>query len=142
MLLPDIAPAQLEVSVSASVFKQEDSIKATVTNKRSVAISYCIEFGQTSPHDGTVDATPIPFYVEAKRGETWNTLMNGPDVGSSRRPATLQAGAAIDFPFRLNDTGQMRLVLHYWIGERNDVCNELTKGRKTTRSRVFSIVKR
>ncbi len=136
-----IAVAQVEVSVPASVFKQEGSIEARVTNKSSLPVSYCVEFGQWSPHNGTIDSTPTPFHVESKIGDRWSTLMNGPDVGSSRRPIALDAGASNEFPFRLNDTGQMRLVLYYWIGERNNVCNDSTKERKTARSKVFSIVK-
>jgi hypothetical protein len=135
------AVAQLEINVSGSAFKAEDSIAAKVTNKSGLPVSYCVEVGQWSAHDGTIESTPIPFHVEVKNGDTWKVLMIGPDIGSSRHPVTLETGALNKFPFRLNDVGQMRLVLHYLIGKRNDVCDDSTKGRKTARSKVFSIVK-
>jgi hypothetical protein len=30
-------------------------------------------------------------------------------------------------------------VLHYWVGNRDDVCSQGAKKRKTARSKVFSI---
>jgi hypothetical protein len=130
---------QVELTVPAGSFKSEDVIRAKLTNESKLRISYCVEFGQGSPHDGTLESTPVPFHVERNNGGRWSVLMNGPDVGISRRPVTQEAGASNEFPFRLNNTGQMRLVLYYWTGEHNDVCGERTKGRKTAQSKVFSI---
>jgi len=133
------AVAQLELSVPSGPFKSEDRIRAEVTNKSGVRISYCVEFGQGSPHAGTLESTPVPFHVERNTGYKWNVLINGPDEGSSRRPITQEAGTSNEFPFRLNNTGQMRLVLYYWLGDRSDVCDESAKGKKTAKSKVFSI---
>jgi hypothetical protein len=139
LLLVRGAVAQVEVSVPAGPFKSEDQIRAKVTNKSRLRVSYCVEFGQGSPHAGTLESTPVPFYVERNNAGRWYVLINGPDEGSSRGPITQEAGASNEFPFRLNNTGQMRLVLYYWTGEHNDVCDERTKGRKTAKSKVFSI---
>jgi hypothetical protein len=141
LFLVGTSVAQLEINVSGRTFKAEDSIGVKVTNKSELPVSYCVEIGQWSPHAGTIESTPIPFYVEAKRGGSWKVLMIGPDIGSSRHPVTLETGASNEFPFRLNNLGQMRLLLYYWIGRRNDVCDDSTEGRKTARSKGFSIVK-
>jgi hypothetical protein len=66
VLLPNIAVAQLEVNVSARVFKQDDRIEAKVANKSGFPVSYCVGFGQWSPHNGTIESTPVPFHVETK----------------------------------------------------------------------------
>jgi hypothetical protein len=139
LLLVRAAVAQVELSVPAGSFKSEDRIQAKVTNKSGLRISYCVQFGQGSPHAGTLESTPVPFHVERNKSYKWNVLINGPDVGSSRRPITQEAGTSNEFPFRLNDTGQMRLVLYYWPGDRSDVCDESAKGRKTAKSKAFSI---
>jgi hypothetical protein len=140
LLLVGAAAAQIEVRVPASSFKQEGRIEARVSNKGALPVSYCVEFGQWSPHAGTIEGTPIPFLVERQSGESWKVLVIGPDIGSSRHSVTLDSGASSEFPFRLNNTGRLRLVLYYWAGERNDVCDESAKGRKTAKSKVFSIV--
>ncbi len=139
LLLVCAAVAQVELSVPTGPFKSEDQIQAKVTNKSRLPVSYCVEFGQGSPHAGTLESTPVPFHVERSNDGKWNVLINGPDEGSSRHPITQEAGASNEFPFRLNDTGQMRLVLYYWAGDRSDVCDESAKGRKTTKSRPFMI---
>jgi len=135
------ATAQVVVSVSAGSFKPEDRIEAKVINKDRLPVSYCIELGQWSPHAGTVESTPVPFYVERKNHDNWNVLLIGPDIGSSRQPATLSPGTSSEFSFRLHDIGEIRLVLHYWIGERDNVCKGSTKGSKTAKSKLFSILK-
>ena len=141
LLAAGTAAAQVEIRVPASFFKPEGRIEGKVANRGRLPVSYCVEFGQESPHAGTSESTPIPFHVERKNGDIWNVLLIGPDIGSLRRSITLGAGASNGFPFRLNDTGQMRLALHYWVGERSDACDEPAKGRKTAKSKVFSIVK-
>jgi len=140
LLLSAVALAQVEVGVPAKRFQPEDKIEAKIVNKGTSPVSYCVEVGQWSPHAGTVEATPIPFHVEGRHGGKWSVLMIGPDIGSSRHPVTLDPGASCTFPFRLLGAGKRRLVLYYWVGERDDVCDESAKGHKTARSQVFSIV--
>jgi hypothetical protein len=139
-LLPDRASGQVQLTVPHASFQPKEQIVATVTNRGKTAVSYCVEFGQHSPKDDSTENSPIPFYVERLRGK-WTVLLIGPDIGSARRTVTLEAGKSHEFPFRLLDTGKMRLVLHYWAGERDDVCSEPTKGRKTATSPEFSVVK-
>ena len=134
------AIAQVQIDVAARSFKSEDVIHAKVSNKGALPVSYCVEFGQTSPGAGTLESTPTPFNVEKLNGEKWGALMIGPDVGSSRHAVELVPGSSQDFPFRLRDPGIVRLVLHYWIGKHEDVCSGMVKRRKITRSKVFSIV--
>ena len=134
--------AQVDVSVSSSTFKPEERIQAAVVNKSGAPVSYCVEFGQSSPHGKTTESTPLPFYIEGRGGGRWSVLLIGPDIGSARHPVTLDSGTSQFFLFRLRNMGNMRLVLHYWPGERDDVCEESARGKKTTRSKVFSIVKK
>jgi hypothetical protein len=133
-----LAFAQVQITVPATSFKSEDEIPVKVINRSKTPVSYCIEAGHTSPKGGTNEATPIPFYFEKHDG-SWHVLMIGPDVGSSRQPATLDVGGVHDFPFRLKGKGEMRLTLNYWVGGRDDVCSLNAKGKKTVRSQVFSI---
>ena len=139
LVLLSTAVAQVELSVPSGPFKPEDRIQAKITNKGRMPISYCVEFGQWSPHAGTIESMPIPFYIEKRNGEKWGVVMNGPDIGSSRHTVQLEPAGSNDFPFRLFDKGDMRLVLHYWTGNRDDTCSETPKGRKTAKSKMFSI---
>jgi hypothetical protein len=101
-----------------------------------------VEFGQVSFKAGTgtvedIEHTPMPFYVQKQNGK-WGTLMIGPDIGSSRHAVSLKAGESQHYPFRLSDHGRMRLVLDYWRGENDKVC-EYPTGKKTTRSKTFIV---
>jgi hypothetical protein len=133
-----LVSAQVLLAIPATSFKSEDKIQAKVINKSKTPVSYCVEFGQWSFIGDGIETTPVPFYMEKHNG-SWHILINGPDIGSLRRPVTLDAGEAQDFPFRLKYPGEMRLTLDYWIGERDDVCNTNAKGKKTIKSQVFSI---
>ena len=86
-------------------------------NSSNVPVTYCVEFGQHSPKGDTTETTPIPFYVRKRNGNHWNPLLIGPDIGSSLSVVVLDPGKAHEFPFRLVDTGSIRLVLEYWLGE-------------------------
>jgi hypothetical protein len=133
--------AQIQIVLPAASFKTGERISAKVVNRGKIAVSYCVEFGQRSSHNGTTEATPIPFHVETRRHQKWGVLMNGPDIGSSRHGVGLEPGQYQEFPFRLGETGDMRLALHYRQGERDDVCSGPDKGTRTARSQVFSVSK-
>jgi hypothetical protein len=142
-LLGSIALCQVRVSTLNTDFDSRGRIDAQIINTGKVAVSYCVEFGQISHKTVTgaaedVEPTPIPFYVQKQNGSRWGTLMIGPDVGSSRRAVVLKAGESQQYPFRLSDRGRMRLVLDYWRGENNKVCEQPTD-KKTTRSGIFVV---
>lgn len=139
VLVGGVCVAQVKLSVPKSWFSAGEKIEATVTNKGAAPITYCMEYGQTSPHGGKLEPTPIPFHVESRDGGVWHVLLNGPDVGSGHQAEMLDSGASLAFPFRLNNAGEMRLSLYYWVGERKDVCGESAKRRKKTKSRSFMI---
>src|SRR5215475_3923730 len=84
--------AQVDVSVSSSTFKPEERI--AVVNKSGAPVSYCVEFGQSSPHGKTTESTPLPFYIEGRGGGRWSVLLIGPDIGSARHPVTLDSGTS------------------------------------------------
>jgi hypothetical protein len=110
-------------------------------NKSNTPVSYCVEYGQSSPHAGTTESTPMPYYFQNRGGEAWHVLLIGPDVGSMRHPEILDPQASAAFPFRPNDKGEMRWSLYYWVGERKDICDESAKGCKTAKSHSFMIVR-
>ena len=140
LLLGGVAVAQLKLSIPSSRFAVDEKIEAKVANTSKTPISYCMEYGQRSPLAGSTQRTPMPFFVEQRRRGVWQVLLIGPDVGSMRAPEALDSGASVAFPFRLNETGEMRLSLYYWVGERKDACDESAKGRKTAKSHAFTII--
>lgn len=133
------ACAQVQIVLPAGSFERGEQIAAKVVNRGKVAVSYCVEFGQWSPRNDTVEATPIPFYIETRYDHRWSVLMNGPDVGSSRHEVALEPGQSQEFPFRLGETGNLRITLRYQQGGRGDVCSGSDKGMRTAKSRVFSV---
>lgn len=123
--------AKNAVSVRLAV-TPEDGTNSMVTrteNRTDQPVTFCVEFGQTSIHGNIVEATPIPFIVEATYGNGWNPLLIGPDMGSSIRPVVLESGKSADFPFRLKYAGDIRLLLRYWVGAIPDLnCNKPPAG--------------
>jgi hypothetical protein len=142
-LLGPIALSQVRISTPGTDFKSYGRISAQITNTGKITVSYCVEFGQISLKAGTgtaedIEHTPIPFHVQKQNGSKWGTLMIGPDIGSSRHAVVLKAGESQQYPFRLSDRGRMRLVLDYWHGESDRVC-EYPAGKKATRSNIFVV---
>ena len=131
------------MTTSRTDFRSHDRIDVQITNKGKSAVSYCVEFGQFSFKTGNgtaadMEPTPIPFYVQMDSAGRWGTLLIGPDIGSSRHAVVLKAGESQQYPFRLGDRGRIRLVLDYWVGEKDTVC-EFPKSKKTTRSNTFVV---
>ena len=86
----------------------------------------------------TIESTPSPFFVERNDNGKWGVLLNGPDVGSNSKPVEVDSGKSMEFPFRLNGAGTMRLRLDYWSGSRPDMkCNGSSKDTKHSRSATF-----
>jgi len=142
-LISPIALSQVRVSTPGSDYKSHQQIDVQITNAGKNAVSYCVEFGQHSFKTArggveNMETTPIPFYVQRQNSRSWGTLLIGPDIGSSRHAVVLKAGESQQYPFRLSDRGQMRLVLDYWRGENDRVC-EYPQGKKTTRSNIFVV---
>lgn len=93
-----------------------------------------------TPDENGTEGTPSPFEVQAYSSGKWHTLLIGPDVGSSRHAVVLEAGKSAHFPFRLRETGQIRLILRYWAGARSDLdCAHPPKGQKKIESERFSL---
>ena len=61
----------------------------------------------------------VAVLVQGNNKGKWGTLMIGPDVDSFKLPEVLDAGKSMEFPFRLGDSGRMRLRLTYWNGSLN-----------------------
>jgi hypothetical protein len=141
LILPIVTRAQVKVTVPARQYKVQEKIYAKIENADKDAVTLCLEAGQTSPLDDGVEATPTPFSVQVNSSGKWGTLVIGPDVGSFRTPLVLEAGKAQEFPFRLNDYGEMRLRLNYWRGAIPNLdCKARPKRPKLVTSNVFTIL--
>lgn len=135
------AAAQATIHISPQNRKKYEKIQATLENTGSKPITFCVEVGQTSPKGvGEVESTPSPFWVQRNNNGRWSTLMIGPDVGSFQSPQVLDSRESVEFPFRLGDSGQMRLRLNYWQGSlpRLD-CHAPPKGARLVTSAVFTV---
>lgn len=132
--------AQVKIHVLPSHHKKYETIYASVENTGSKSITFCIQVGQTSPKGGgEIEATPSPFWVQKNNDGRWSTLLIGPDLGSFQHPEVLEPGKSLDFPFRLGESGQMRLRLTYWIGSQQSLaCDAPPKGPKVATSEPFA----
>jgi hypothetical protein len=143
VILPDAAFGQVHIKLSAQEYKMQDNIFAKVENAGSGAVTFCVEFGQTSSGHGQVENTPSPFWVQQTNDNgKWSTLLIGPDVGSLRGPVVAEARESKEFRFRLNTHGMTRLRLAYWRGSLPDLdCRNSPKDRKVVTSAVFMVRK-
>lgn len=135
------AAAQVKINIQPKHQKKYETIHASVENTGRKPVTFCIEVGQTSPKgDGETEATPSPFWVQRNNNGKWATLLIGPDVGSFLGAEVLDPGTSAEFPFRLRDSGQMRLRLYYWYGSFPSLdCREPPKGAKLVTSAVFTV---
>jgi hypothetical protein len=140
LILATAAIARVKITVPAQQYKMHDEIRAKVENPGNDAVTFCVEFGQTSMKRGDVESTPSPFWVQRNDSGKWGTLMLGPDVGSARAAVVLEAGESKEFAFRLNESGKMRLRFNYWRGSIPKLdCNAPPKGLRQATSAVFTI---
>jgi hypothetical protein len=141
LILPTVTGAQVNIAVPEQQYKVHERIDAKIENAGNGAVTLCMEVGQTSRSDDGVEATPIPFSVQRNSNGKWGTLLIGPDVGGMKTPLVLEAGEAQQFPFRLDDYGEMRLRLKYWRGSIPALdCKVSPKGSKLVTSDVFTIL--
>jgi hypothetical protein len=130
------ATAQVKVTLPSTHFSPEERTEARIVNSGRDAISYCVEAGQWSMHDGKVEATPTPFVVEKWTGKKWGILI-GPDVGRMPVPQSLDSGAEVVFPFSLGEKGQRDSCCTTGTAtERTCAMNPL-KGAKSEDRRFF-----
>jgi len=132
--------AQVRVVIPKRQYQSQEQIPAKLENQASRPITVCVQFGQWTPKGDTIEGTPFPFFVERNDNGKWSVLLNGPDAGSNSQPVEVDPGKSMEFPFRLNGEGTMRLRLDYWIGSSPDVkCNGTTTGTKHLRSATFTL---
>jgi hypothetical protein len=140
LILATGAIAQVKITVPVQRYKVHEEIHTKVENTGDKAVTFCVEFGQTSMRGSEIEGTPSPFWVQRNDNGKWGTLLIGPDVGSARAAAVLEARESKEFPFRLNDSGRMRLRLSYWRGSIPNLdCHAPPKGLKLATSIVFTI---
>jgi hypothetical protein len=140
LILPSAAVAQVKVSVPSQHYKAHEKINAKVENRTDNAVTFCLEVGQTSSNNGEIESTPLPFGVEQNSNGKWGALLIGPDVGSFRGAIVTRAGESREFPFRLNDSGRMRLRLNYWRGSIPTLdCSHPPKRMRAVTSAVFTV---
>jgi hypothetical protein len=140
LLLAPCLPAQVRVVIPKRHYQPQEQIPSKLENQTSQPITVCVQFGQYSPKGDTIESTPSPFLVERNDNGKWSVLLNGPDVGSNSQPVEVESGKSMEFPFRLNGEGTMRLRLDYWDGSRLDVkCSSPAKDTKHLRSATFTL---
>lgn len=135
------AVAQVKIHIPPQHQKKFETIHASIENTGSKPVTFCIEVGQTSPKGGgETETTPSPFWVQRNDNGKWDTLMIGPDVGSLKTREVLDPGKSIEFPFRLGDSGQIRVRLSYWNGSLPSLdCHAPPKGAKRVTSAGFTV---
>lgn len=138
LLSCDVA-AQVRIGIPKRNFQPEEQIQGKLENKSPRPINVCVEFGQWSPKAGTLEITPSPFLVEVNRDGRWSVLLNGPDIGSDPQTVEVDAGKSMEFPFRLNDKGTLRLRLDYWSGSGHVKCSGRQKGARHVYSATFTV---
>ena len=130
--------AQVKVTLPKNHFRVREEIPAKIENHTHHDIAFCVEYGQWSPAGKEVKSTPLPFAIQRQSDTEWQSLMMGPDIGSKRLPLKLESGKSVEFPFRLNEAGTLRLRLDYWKASAEDVdCPHPETGKRTTWSRPF-----
>ncbi len=137
------ATAQVQVTVSSKSVKVKETIEAKVWDRGSESITYCAEFGQSSPRseDMEIGSTPTPFYVQRLVAHKWSTLLTAPDIGSVKQPIVLSVRRSNAFTLSFIDTGKLRLVLEFWAGAQEKLnCADPPKRGKIVRSDSFSVV--
>jgi hypothetical protein len=141
VLVNTAVTAQVKIGISPEHYKKYEEIHANVENSGRNPVTLCVEVGHTSPTgEGGIQSTPSPFWVQQNNGGKWNTLLIGPDVGSHRAVTMLEPSKSMQFPFRLNVSGRMRLRLEYWTGSMpNFDCHAPPKGAKRVTSTVFTV---
>jgi len=140
LLIPSAVAAQVKIDVAAKHYRVQEEIHARVENTGGRSVTFCVELGQASPRGAEIESTPSPFWVQEYSDSKWGTLMIGPDVGSIRAVVVLETGESKEFPFRLNDSGRMRLRLNYWYGSiLNMDCYAPPKRLKLATSSIFTI---
>src|SRR4029077_835506 len=113
-------------------------LHTSVENIGKRAVTFCVEFGQTSPRGAEIESTPSPFWIQRSRNDQWSTLITGPDVGSRQAAVVLEVGESKDFPFRIKEGGMLRLRLNYWYGSiPNMACHASPKDVKLATSKSF-----
>jgi hypothetical protein len=139
-LLSTATFAQVKITLPKYEFKPHEQIDVLIANKSEQALSFCVEFGHSSYKSEAepMETTPTPVVVEKRTDKGWSVLLIGPDIGSSRHAVALPAGEIQHYPMRLSETGEMRVVLTYWVGESDADCTKPPRS-KTIRSKVFVV---
>jgi len=127
LIAPAWALAQVELVVPGVDFKASEPIPVTVKNAGKQQISYCVALGQT------------PLVAQKKAGSKWSDLPSAADADAIKTLKVLASGESQEFPFKLADAGEVRLVLDYWIGPTQVNCKHPPKGWKQAQSGVLAV---
>ena len=127
LIAPIWALAQVELIVPGADFKASETITVKIKNDGKPQISYCAAFGQT------------PLLVQKRSGRKWVNLSNGTDADGIQTLKVLGPGESQEFPFKMSDMGEVRLVLDFWMGSTGVNCKHPPKGWKQAQSGVLVI---
>jgi len=66
------AATQVKIHIPTQHQKKYETIHASVEHAGSKPVTFCIEFGQTSPKgNGEIETTPSPFWVQKDGNGKW-----------------------------------------------------------------------
>ncbi len=57
-----------QIRIPATRYAAHEQIRAKIENDTKDSVTYCVEYGQTSMHDGEVEALLHPFWCSGKTG--------------------------------------------------------------------------
>ena len=138
LALPGSMYAQVRIHIPAQHHTTHQTIRARVENNGRSPVTFCAEFGPDSMKATGSESLPIPFWAQKYSAGKWSTLLTGPDVGGLRGTIVLDSGESKEFPFRLNETGRMRLQLEYWSGSVETLdCRNPPKSSKRVTSKTI-----
>jgi hypothetical protein len=120
------ALAQVALIVPGAEFNASVPIPVKIKNDGKQRIAYCVEFGQT------------PLYAQRRAGSKWSAL-SAKRADLIKTLKVLAPGESEEFPFQVTSTGEIRLVLDYWIGPAQVNCKHPPKGWKQAQSSTITI---
>lgn len=123
LLTPLCAMAQVQLTVPGSTFKAADQITVKIKNAGATEISYCVETGR-------------PPFIEQRKSASKQEPNHSEGI---KTLSVLEPGETREFPFQPKESGDIRLVLDYWLGSHDVNCKHPPKGKKQARSEIFTV---
>src|SRR5262249_8507546 len=103
---------QVRVAVSPGEHRPHQYMTGIIRNRGLQPVTVCFEPEEQQREDR--QAQPFPFSVERLQQCEWMTVLTTSGKGSGYAQV-IKPGENFGFPFTVEETGQYRLVLQYWL---------------------------